>query len=130
PRMPNRYWSRLSTTSLSARLGLRSAGGGGRGRCGGGGGHPGRRVAVDRGRRRRGVARLAQGGVERRLPLPVAVALLQLVVDEGAEGVVAPLQADAVGLGAELVADHLEGRGGLGGEAQEDGGVGGFGVGG
>src|SRR5690348_9914073 len=85
---------RLSRTTFICRRspdgGVRLAGGrrGGGGRGGRAGG-----VAVDRRRGRRVQADLAQGGGEGRRPLAALVDGVKAVVDEGAEGVVALLQA-------------------------------------
>src|SRR5436189_6484757 len=76
-----------------------------------------------RGRRRR--AGLAQGGVVRLLPVPVAESLLQRVVDEVAERLVLLLQPDTVLLGAERLTDDQELVGVAGGVAEQDRAVGG-----
>src|SRR5215203_3809056 len=90
-------------------------------------GRPGS-VAVDR-RRGRGLGgHLAGGGVPGGLPAPVLLDLLQGVVDEGAELVVALLEPDAVGLLGERLADQLEGLLVLADEPEQDDVVGGHGL--
>src|SRR5258705_13852941 len=80
----------------------------------------GGRLLVDRRRRRRRDARGAEVLVERRLPGAVLLHLGDGVVDLGAQLGVALLQADAVALLGERLADDLEGARGLRGVTGQD----------
>src|SRR5262245_21576501 len=86
------------------------------------------RLLVDRRRRRRGDARRAQVLVECGLPGAVLLHFRDRVVDLRLQLGVALLQADAVALLGERLADDLEGAGALRGVTREDHLVGGHGV--
>src|SRR5947209_9761276 len=75
---------------------------------GGRDGCPGTDVTVHRRRRWRLPPEPAERGRIGGRPLPVGVRLLEHVVDEGAERIVAPLQADAIGLLGRRAADEPE----------------------
>src|SRR5437879_6805976 len=104
PKAPRLWMRTLNLLGRGAHRGRgRHRGRNRRGRCD----RP-RGVTVHGWWRRGGDPGRADGLVEGGRPGPVLVAGLQPVVDEAAEGVVALLDPDAIGLGREGVADDLE----------------------